>query len=107
MSTPAGEHVTEQALGQGPSPATRWVRSSTAPAPARSDAVEDLHRLDDWVELNDLACPGCAEPVTDEPPTTRQPGEPPLTWSHRDGSPLCGQQPGGGQAEPIEWRQSR
>ncbi len=107
MSTRAGEHV----------PSKRWAgqraRNSAGSVlkPHRRQlgrgAAEDLHRLDDWDELNELSCPGCAEPVTDEPPTTHQPDEPPLSWSHRDGYPLCGQQPGGGQVEPTQWRQFR
>ncbi len=59
----------------------------------------------EWVELDDLVCPGCAAPVADQPPATMREGEPVLGWSHRDGSPLCGQPHGAPvSVEPVEAR---
>ncbi len=61
-----------------------------------------------WVEQGELACPGCRDAVPDDPPTTHQPGEEPLSWSHRDGSPLCGQPDGApAMVEPIQWWEPR
>lgn len=44
-----------------------------------------------WVDLSEMACPGCREQVSSEPPAS----EPGQDWSHRDGSPLCRPPTGG------------
>jgi hypothetical protein len=55
-----------------------------------------------FVEADDLMCPGCNETVRPEPPGySRVPAEARPAWSHRDGTPLC-RRPGGAPAEPIE-----
>lgn len=57
------------------------------------------------VELDALACPGCAEPVDTAPPASGEDGPVP-GFCHRDGSELCSD--GSGTAgEPVEFERLR
>lgn len=57
------------------------------------------------VELDALACPGCAEPVDAAPPASRE-DVPVPGFCHRDGSELCPDSSGTG-GEPVEFERLR